>query len=294
MFLYLLLYCSPPATADVECAPTANNPPFPICNKWGLAVQKYSGINRLTEIATARIAAMCIKAKLGGRIKVSLKVYSFTDLLSGKVKSLTVKLSGASYRGVPLGDITFASSNPLWYHPFKSHKLQIGLQAPVLVSFKGNMEGACVSKLLADNSSLFSKMGKLELPGMGTQQLEFLKPHASIEEGKICLRSTVVTAGAAPDTGADLAVTGVPYLDGSKVMLKDLSVTSSDITDPAAFSAFAESVANPLFNLARFDRRDHALRLDTLAVEGSSIKYGGRLIVAPTAIAAAEAAPTLK
>jgi hypothetical protein len=268
-----------------QAVESATKPSFPISSKWSRSLQKYTGINLITEIAAARIAALCIKAKLGGHVKVSVHVYSFTDLLSGKVKSVAVKLSGSSYRGVPLGNVTLASTNPVWYHPFKSRKLQAGLQLPFLAQLDGSVNNTCVAALLNGNAPLISKAGKLQLPGMGEQQLVFIKPTAAIENGKVCIKSTVVTAGASPDTGVDLIVTGVPYLDGSKIMLKDLCVTSADIIDPVTFSSFVEGVTNPLYNLARLDRRDHAFRLDTLTVEGSKVKYAGKLLVAPTAVA---------
>jgi hypothetical protein len=200
---------------------------------------------------------------------------------------VAVKLSGASYRGVPLGNLTLASTNPIWYHPFKSRKLQAGLQVPSLVKLNGSINSTCVAVLLNGNAPLISKAGKLQLPGMGEQQLVFLNPKATVEDGKICIKSTVITAGATLDTGVNLTVAGVPYLDGSKIMLKDLSVSSPDITDTNTFSSFVENVANPLFNLARLDRRDHALRLDSLAIEGSSVKYGGKLLVTPRTTALA-------
>lgn len=258
--------------------------PFPTSNKLSRAVQRYTGINRISEIIAGQIAALCLKTKLGGRIKVAVRVYSLTDLLSGKLKSVSVKMSGASYRGVPLGDVTFASTGPFWYHPFKSKHQQVGLQSPLLVKLDGDMNEHCVSRILR-NTIIASTFTKFNLPGMGTQQLAFLEPSANIKDGKVCIKSTVITAGGKPDTGVDLIIAGVPYLDGSKVMLKDLKISSPDIVDPGTFSEFAQSICNPLINLARLDRSDHALRLDSLLVQDDSIKYGGNLLLAPTAIA---------
>ena len=58
-------------------------------------------------------------------------------------------------------------------------------------------------------------------------------------------------------------------------------VESSDIIEPEKFSEFAEELLNPLIDLKRMDRKDHAFRLSSLDVGEKGLTGEGKLILAP-------------
>jgi hypothetical protein len=263
--------------------PSSNTIPFPIANRFSVKVQRYTGINWLSELLASNLASLIVKLKVGGKVRVAVKIYSFTDLLAGKIKSVKVSLSNSYYHGVPLGNVTFASTNPIWYRYFKSHKTQIGLQTPLLVQVNGSMTENLISKLLQDSRTPL-KTAKLDLPGLGQQKVEFLEPQVNFREGKVHIVSTLVTPGGAPGTGINVTITGTPYLSGNNVLVKDLVVSSTDIVDSAEFSKFVQDLVNPLVNLSRLDRRDHAFRLGNLSIDNNCMVFDGNLLVAPQTI----------
>jgi len=101
-------------------------------------------------------------------------------------------------------------------------------------------------------------------------------------DDKIKISGTLVTKGASPDTGVPLTIAGKISLQGDdRVVLENMTVDSADIIEPQKFAAFVEQLLNPLVNLQRFDRRNLAVRLNTLQVSDGFVKAQGKLLLAP-------------
>jgi len=63
--------------------------------------------------------------------------------------------------------------------------------------------------------------------------------------------------------------------------MSELDVQGEGITDPEKFSEFAKQLLNPLVDLARLDRRDHAFRLTNITIDESGVAGDGKLLLAP-------------
>ncbi|CAF0878108.1 unnamed protein product [Rotaria sordida] len=123
---------------------------------------------------------------------------------------------------------------------------------------------------------------KLDLPGLGEQQLEVMKPKVTIVDDLLILEATLVTKGASLDTGVPIKLSARPKLVGdSKIMLEELQVEGPDIVEPEKFAQFAQNLLNPLIDFARMDRRDHAFRLADLKVGGGGVSGDGKLLLVP-------------
>src|SRR5207253_2883098 len=88
----------------------AEHPPFKVSGKFSRAVQKYTGINKVTSTVSSGVATFVLRSRLHGRSKVKIKTYSFTDLLSGKARGFDVMLKDAAYEGIPIRDIEMHST----------------------------------------------------------------------------------------------------------------------------------------------------------------------------------------
>lgn len=125
---------------------------------------------------------------------------------------------------------------------------------------------------------------KLDLPGLGEQQLQILQPKVQIGEDLLQVEGTLVTRGAAADTGVPVKISARPTLVGdSQIVLENLVVDSKDIVDPEKFADFTAKLLNPVVDFARMDRRDHAFRLNSLKVSGAqgAVVGDGRLLLVP-------------
>jgi hypothetical protein len=275
-----------PSESASKVAPAKNAtlpPPFPIGNKVSRTVQQVTGINWLTGVVAGKVAGAVIHHKVGGKVKVKVKTYSFTDLMAGKVKAVDVSLKNAQVEGVQVGSVHASVKNPVWFSPFKGKNKKRGLNNPVNISVAGDVSKEDVTKALATQEITKAIRGfKLDLPGLGDAELEVLKPQVEIEKGLVKIAGTLVTKGASEDTGVPLKIEATPKLvANNEIVLDNLKVESALIVEPEKFSAFISDLINPIVRFSRYDRKTHAFRLLALDVNDDLVKGEGNLLLVP-------------
>jgi hypothetical protein len=262
--------------------------PFPLSSKFSRRLQRYTGVNWLGAAIASQAAGFVVHHKIGGSVKVRLKTYSFTDLLAGKLKSVSIEVKDPKLSGIGLGAVSIKSAGPIWYAYRKPKAGESrGLKSAVMLSVRASLSQKQIARAL-ENPSIASKLHglKLDLPGLGEQQLEVLSPKVEILDDLLKVEGTLVTRGGTVESGVPVTISARPKLVGdSQIVLEQLKVDSSDIVDPEKFSDFTAKLLNPVVDFARMDRRDHAFRLDTLKVSGSQgdVEGNGRLLLVPRA-----------
>lgn len=273
---------APTAAVQSATAPKSAPPPFPIGSKFSRTVQKVTGITFLSDVIAGQAAKQVLKKKLGGKVKVKVKTFGLTDLVAGKIKSVTVSSDGGAYKNVPLGEVEMASATPIWYQYKHKDGQRPGLKTPILLNVKGNLSTQDIVVALGSERIAKSMRGlKLDLPGLGDQQLQVVRPKVEIGDNELMVDALLVTLGGAEDTGVPIKISGRPVLEGEKIFLREMKVESPDIIEPEKFSAFAENLLNPIVDFSRMDRKDHAFRLKELAVKKDIVQGGGQLLIAP-------------
>lgn len=257
-------------------------PTFTIGSKFSRTVQTVTGINFLTEVVANQASKIILQRKLGGKVRVRIKTYSLTDLIAGKVKAVSVDVDQPKLKGVGLGDLSVASQNPIWFN-YRKKNGAIGLKAPTMLLMRAELSQEQIAEALKTPRLVASMSGlKLDLPGLGEQQLEVMQPAVHIVGDMLKLEATLVTKGASIDTGVPIKISARPKLVGdSKIMLEDLQVEGPDIVEPDKFAQFAQDLLNPLIDFARMDRRDHAFRLADLKVGDGGVSGDGKLLLVP-------------
>lgn len=274
----------PRALAETKTQTTKKSEPkpnFPIGSKLSRGIQKYTGINLLTEFIGGKVAGYLIKREVGGSVKVRLKTFSLTDLIAGKIKSADVYLDDAVIEGVPVSGITFNTKMPAWV----SKKRIDGsyMKSPLAVNVEGEVSQKDVTRALASQKVISSLRGlKVELPGLGEQQLDVVDPDVSIEEDQLVIKGELITRGGAPDTGVPVLIKGEPALIGNqRIVVKNLTVDSPYIVEPEKFAEFVAELINPIVDFGRYDRRTHAFRLSSFDIEKGKVGGAGELILVP-------------
>ena len=258
-------------------------PPFPIGNKVSRTIQKVTGVNWVTGVVAGKMAGAVIRHKVGGKVKVKVQTYSFTDLCAGKVKAVDVKLANPRVEGIELGNIDVSAKNPVWFNPWKSKNKSRGLNNPVNIAIKGDLNQDEVAKALASQEITKAIRGfKLDLPGLGDQELEVLEPKVDIEDRVVKINGTLVTRGANKDTGVPITISATPKLvANNEVFLEDMKVDSPYIVEPEKFAKFMSDLLNPVVRFSRYDRKTHAFRLFALDVENDVVRGEGNLLLVP-------------
>jgi hypothetical protein len=259
--------------------------PFPLSSKFSRRLQRYTGINWLGAAIASQAASLVVQHKLGGKVKVRVKTYSLTDLIAGKVKSLSIEVKGPKLSGVALGEVSIQSANPIWYAYRKNKNGDRGLKSAVILSVRANLSQKQIA-LALENPTVASKLHglKLDLPGLGEQQLEVVKPKVQIIDDLLKLEGTLVTKGGTLESGVPVTIVARPKLVGdSQIVLDQMKVDSPDIVEPEKFADFTSKLLNPVVDFARMDRGDHAFRLDSLKVSGKDgdVEGDGRLLLVP-------------
>ncbi|MBI4533951.1 MAG: LmeA family phospholipid-binding protein [Candidatus Melainabacteria bacterium] len=259
--------------------------PFPTGSKFSRSVQKWTGLNFVCQVLTSQVVRRGLQRKLGGQMKVRIKLFSLTDLLAGKVKSIDVRLTGSNYRGVPLGKLHISCAQPVWFSYKKKGTTRPGLRAPTLIKIEGDVsEKELGEALKTSRVSSALRMIKLNLPGLGAQQLQLLQPKVDLKDNLVKVETVLVTQGATLETGVPLTVVGSPKLEGdSKIVLQNLQVSSPELPAQEEFSLFCQELLNPLVDFCKMDRLDHAFRLQSLTIANDQLHYAGSLLIAPRA-----------
>ena len=268
--------------ASAAIADQNTPPPFHIGSKFSRTVQKYTGLTTLGNFVADQAADRVLSKKMGGKVKVHVKSYSLTDLVAGKVKSVKIKTAGGVYKDVPIGDLEVASSTPIWYQYHSRKGEKAGLKTPVMLAVKGQLDNKAAVRALESEKIVQSLHGlKIDLPGLGEQQLQVVRPKVDIADNAIKIDAFLVTQGASEDTGVPIVITGTPELKGDKVFISQMKVESPVITEPEKFAPFLQDLFNPIFDFAKMDRKDHAFRLKQLAIKGDTVEGDGQLLLVP-------------
>lgn len=278
----LLLLCSA-AFAGASSLANEQAPPFNLSSSLSRKLQKYTGITTTTDFFVSRAVTLGLWLRLHGKVKARISTFSLTDLLAGKVRSVEIKLSDSSYKGVPLGRLEFTNATPIWFRYLKTKDKPVGIASPALIKVKADVCGQDIADALASPVIVSSLRSiKLDLPGLGGQQLQFLEPKVAVRDNAIEIRTVLVTAGAPKETGVQITLTGTPELvANSRIFIRNLQVDSPDIPNPKEFAAFTSELLNPLIDLARKDRLTHAIRLDSLKIQNDRVEFNGNLLLAP-------------
>lgn len=270
-------------------------PPFHIAGKTSRSIQKYTGLTWLAQSGIGLSSTLAAKCALGGHPKVKVKAYSLSDCLLGKFKSVSVDLKDCKYKKLPLANVQMSTSTPLQFRLFKTKKGEAGVAAPVMVAVSGNVDEKEVSQAL-ESPEISSQLNflRLNLPGLGDQHLQVLEPKVKLENGKVKIKTWLITADAAKETGVLLDISATPSVEGQRfIMLKDTEVVSKDINDPEQFSKFSQNLLNPLLDFGKFDRKTHAFRLSKLDISEQKLQFAGNLLLVPKPVPTAEASSKL-
>jgi hypothetical protein len=259
-------------------------PPFKITGSLSRRLQAYSGMTASSEFITNLLLHYTLKKLFGGKIKIRIKTYSFTDLWYLKVKKAKVSMAGSHYKDIPLGKVEVESQTPFWF-VFKHRHLEV--KNPSLFNFKMSVSESELDQIL-HSPKVTNSLRALRLdlasigPGTGEQRIQMHEPRVTINDDSIMVKVRLATQGSDPSTAVLMTISGKPKLRGNDcVYLEEVKIDSEDITDPEKFSKFVENLINPLINLHRFDKANFALRLDDISVKSKSVSLAGRLIIGP-------------
>jgi len=271
----------PPALATDKTA--AAPPPFPIAGKFSRNLQKYTGLNFVAQVVANQVAQKALRRRLGsGHIKVRVKTYSLTDLCSGKLSSVKIELAQCLIKALPIGDLQLSSANPIWFDP-GWHGHRAGLQRPFMFNVKARLNRAEIASALNNPKVSESIRGlKLDLPGLGAQQLQIVHPKLELQEGGIVkIDALLITQDGAPDTGVPIKISGRPTIEAQRIWLRDMTVESPDIPNPVEFAQFVGELVNPIFDMGKFDRKDHAFRVTQFVIKPDKVLADGTLVLWP-------------
>src|ERR1700722_2949472 len=188
-------------------------PSFKITGAFSRILQKCTGVTYISEVTTDYVAQRILKKKFGGKVKVTVKTYSFTDLLHLKVRIATVRMEGSHYKNIPLGKVEIESRTPFWLG-LGPHK-RPSLQQSALLSFKMQVSDKELDQILhSERVTSALRLLKLDLssigPGLDEQKLQMHEPELTLDNDLIVLKAVVATSNADPSTGSPLTVSGEP------------------------------------------------------------------------------------
>lgn len=226
------------------------------------ALQKYTGITRLSGWIGSEIAETLLEKELGGQVDVSLKPFSATDLLAGKARRLRIRGENLLIdKTLPIRafSVETLADSPLFIK--KGRK-------PILLRPVAFQASAVLNE---DNLKAFleSKQGRQYLtrikvplpPYKKPQYLDALDPAVAIEDGKLCLSASVNIHGTPKENGLPVQITTDIKPDGNTLKLEHVDIHIPGIQQTTGIERFLERFLTELFDPSKIRIERHKIIL---------------------------------
>ncbi len=239
-------------------------------------VENATGVTFGSQIITALIADHILSKKIKGHVKLRLKFYSLSQFFKYKIKAVNLTLTNASIKGVKFKSVKFISTKPLLGKLVDKQNLVF--DEPLQGYFTVKINQADLAQTL-NNAKVLDRLKafSLKLPDFGSVKLSLINPKVKFSNDKIIIAAKLVGSDGNVDNGADINISGKLALDSpSFIVLKELQVTSPDITDSTDFSSTISDLINPVVNLYRLRKNGYAIELRDIITENNEILVKGK------------------
>jgi len=114
---------------------------------------------------------------------------------------------------------------------------------------------------------------------LGAQEIQILRPKVELADGVMTIDATLITKGAAEDTGVPIVISGRPASEGSKIYLRELQVPRLTFPTRRSLPALPRRSSTPCSIWARLDRKTHAVRVMQIAINPDNVEGLGTLVL---------------
>lgn len=225
------------------------------------AIQHMTGFTLVSGWIANRVLRHEIREHVQGKLDSKLSLYSGTDLLSGKAK--TIRISGKDLlvgEFIPVSAFSFENKSGMPIYVRKSSR-------PFLlrpVDFQ-------VSAVITENdlNRMFqSKAGREKLTGMtvdippfGKQSMDIIDPAVDIDGGKVIIRAMMNMHDAPKEYALPMRVTGRITAEKARLKLSDMKIDIEGIEDTEPVARLVENYFSEIVNLNSIKISRHRVKV---------------------------------
>jgi hypothetical protein len=239
---------------------SADYPALKMASAFSRTVQAVTGFTPLSGWIANRIIRKELSKHVQGDLHSHLTLFSGTDLLGRKAKTLTISGHNVLLGGfVPLTDFQLTNL------PDKPFVLSAG-KRPILlrpVQFKLSivMTEADMNQMLhSEKGRAMLTAIKLNLPPFGAQAMDMLNPVVALDGDKMIIQTLMNMHDAPPENALPVTVSGRLAAQDSRLKLSSLDLRIEGVQDTDAMAPFIENYFGELVNLNHLKIARHRVK----------------------------------
>lgn len=236
-------------------------PTFKTASGMSRAFQTITGFTPITGWLANHILHRELVRYVQGDLHSRLGLFSGTDLLGGKAKSIAITGHHVLLDGyIPLSEFHFENQGDMPLYISKGHRPI--LLRPVQFNISAVMTEQDMNHLLTSDQGRKLLTGmKVSIPPFGPQYLDFMQPTVTMDSGLLTLKSLINKNGAPLENALPVKVSGKITPDHSSLTLSDLDLQIEGIQDTQDIERLIENYFSELVNLNHIKVDRHRVKI---------------------------------
>jgi hypothetical protein len=259
----VLLLCSSllvaaPGFAEKD---TPAYPEMKTASGFSRAFQNITGLTPITGWFANHVLHRELGRYVQGDLHSKLGLFSGTDLLGGKAKTIAITGHHVLLDGyIPLSEFHFENQGDMPLYISKGHRPL--LLRPVQFNVSAVMSEQDMNRLLTSEKGRKLLTGmKVTIPPFGPQYLDFMQPTVTLEDGLFTLQSRINKNGAPLENALPVKVSGKITPDHAALTLSNLDLQIEGIQDTAEIEQLIENYFSELVNLNHIKVDRHRVKV---------------------------------
>jgi len=246
-------------------------------------MQQVTGFTPVSGWVANRILHRELSRHVQGHLHSRLTLFSGTDLLAGKAKSLTLSGKNLMLDGyIPLSEFTFSSQSDT---PFLvgNTKRPILLR-PVTFHLAMALSEQDINRMLGSEKGrhLLTNM-KVKLPPFGKQSFDAVDTAVQFQGDRVNIKTLMNLHGMPLESGLPMTVSGKILPEKSSLTLSDLNLEIQGIQDTRDMAQVIEHYFNELVDLnhIRVQRHKVKVQIEQSAIVNGRLQLNASMVVSP-------------
>jgi hypothetical protein len=236
-------------------------PEFKTASGFSRVLQNITGFTPITGWVANRILKRELNRHVQGKLHSRLTLFSGTDLLGGKAKSITITGHNVLLDGyIPISDFRFESKNDMPLYLSKGNRPI--LLKPVEFKVSALMTEADMNRMMSSEKGRKLLTGmKVTIPPFGAQYLDFMQPSIKLDGGLVTIESQINRNGAPIENALPVKVSGKIAAENSALVLSDLDLQVEGIRDTEEIEQLVEDYFSELVDLNHLKVERHRVKV---------------------------------
>ena len=262
---------------------TDSYPDFKLSNSFSRGLQQVTGVTPFSSWIANRILRHELSRHIKGHLSSRLTLFSGTDLLAGKARSLT--LSGKNLLlndFIPISDFSLTSQPDM---PILTSKTSRPiLLRPITFHLAMTLSEQDINRMLSSERGrqMLTNM-KAKLPPFGMQRFDATNSTVQLDEDRVIINTLMNLHNAPLANALPMTISGKIVPERSRLTLSELDLKIEGIQDTQAIAQVVEHYFNELVDLGhlKVERHKVKVQVEQSGIQNRQVNLSAQITVTP-------------